>query len=185
MQDCGQPGFTLAERRRFGTILKECVIRKSLLASFCIEISIVKFSPASEWLFHETEVSRREKRKKKSEVATCSNNFFSRPIFNSPLHLVERGKLVPFSPLYLLLLYPFSHGAEALLVMDSSIILFFFLYSSLMACVCLEEHHGSISYSFSWKSSIFSFRKTFCLFSHIVKYKGSTLYNFFSQKKEG
>lgn len=26
MQDCGQPGFTLAERTRFGTILKECVI---------------------------------------------------------------------------------------------------------------------------------------------------------------
>lgn len=66
------------------------------------------------------------KKKKKSEVATCSNNFFSRPVFNSPLHLVEKGKLVPFSPLYLLLLYPFSHGAEALLVMDSSIILFFF-----------------------------------------------------------
>ena len=65
MQDCGQPGFTLAERRRFGTILKECVIRKYLLPSFCIEISIVKLSPASKWLFHETEVSRREKRKKK------------------------------------------------------------------------------------------------------------------------
>ena len=65
MQDCGQPGFTLAERRRFGTILKECVIRKSLLPSFCIEISVVKLSPASKWLFHETEVSRREKRKKK------------------------------------------------------------------------------------------------------------------------
>lgn len=122
------------------------------------------------------------KKKKKSEVATCSNNFFSCPVFNSSLHLVERGKLVPVSPLYLLLLYPFSHGAEALLVMDSWIILFF-LYSSLMACMCLEEHHGSISYSFSWKSSIFSFRKTFCLFSHIVKYKGSTLYYFFSKKK--
>ena len=65
MQDCGQPGFTLAERRRFGAILKECVIRKYLLPSFCIEISIVKLSPASKWLFHETEVSRREKRKKK------------------------------------------------------------------------------------------------------------------------
>uniref|UniRef100_A0A7N2RBF3 Endonuclease/exonuclease/phosphatase domain-containing protein n=1 Tax=Quercus lobata TaxID=97700 RepID=A0A7N2RBF3_QUELO len=54
--DCGQPGFTLAERRRFGTILKECVIRKSLLPSFCIEISVVKLSRASKWLFHETEL---------------------------------------------------------------------------------------------------------------------------------
>ena len=120
------------------------------------------------------------KKKKKSEVATCSNNFFICPVFNSSLHLVERGKLVPVSPLYLLLLYPFSHGAEALLVMDSCIILFV-LYSSLMACVCLEEHHGFISYSFLWKSSIFSFRKTICFLSHIVKYKGSTLYNFFSK----
>lgn len=118
------------------------------------------------------------KKKKKSEVATCSNNFFICPVFNSSLHLVERGKLVPVSPLYLLLLYPFSHGAEALLVMDSWIILFF-LYSSLMACMCLEEHHGSISYSFHGKAPFLVLEKTFCLFSHIVKYKGSTLYNFF------
>lgn len=136
MQDCGQPGFTLAERRRFGTILKECVIRKSLLPSFCIEISIVKLSPACKWLFHETEVSRREKRKK-SEVATCSNNFFSRPVFNSSLHLVERGKRkagssFPIISIAALPLFSWSRGFIGHGFMNNSF--FFFTLLSWHAC---------------------------------------------------
>lgn len=36
MQDCGQPGFTLSERKRFGNILKEYVTHSILTCSLVV-----------------------------------------------------------------------------------------------------------------------------------------------------
>lgn len=38
VQDCGQPGFTLAERHRFGTILAECVSHCVIILSIYVFI---------------------------------------------------------------------------------------------------------------------------------------------------
>lgn len=48
VQDCGQPGFTLAERHRFGTILAECVSHYVIILSiyaFIFCALVLKSSP--------------------------------------------------------------------------------------------------------------------------------------------
>lgn len=43
MQDCGQPGFTLAERKRFGNILKEYVTPlENFVSMVFLRISMLK-----------------------------------------------------------------------------------------------------------------------------------------------
>ncbi|KAK9278168.1 hypothetical protein L1049_027728 [Liquidambar formosana] len=46
IQDCGQPGFTLSERKRFGAILKEYLLRgfdfvDGLNGTICRQYSIM------------------------------------------------------------------------------------------------------------------------------------------------